>query len=75
MNELSWKRQRPSSILNAAYQDFNAFDSGTGSAENWLISFTTQLRSQLPAGEFIITHARKGAELLRKTVYSFLCQL
>lgn len=29
-----------------------------GTAEAWLISFTTQLRSQLPAGQYIITHAR-----------------
>lgn len=29
-----------------------------GTAEAWLISFTTQLRAQLPAGNFIITHAR-----------------
>ena len=32
-------------------------DSGT--AEAWLISFTKQLRSKLPAGDYIITHARK----------------
>lgn len=40
------------------YQDFNAFDAGDGSAEAWLISFTTQLRKQLPE-PYIITHARK----------------
>lgn len=43
--------------IDVDYEDFGAFDSGTGSAENWLISFTTQLRNQLPAGQFIITHA------------------
>ncbi|KAI0794039.1 glycoside hydrolase family 18 protein [Fomes fomentarius] len=37
------------------YEDFGAMDTGT--AENWLISFTKQLRSQLPSGEYIITHA------------------
>ena len=30
-----------------------------GTAENWLISFTRQLRAQLPAGDYIITHARQ----------------
>lgn len=30
-----------------------------GTAEAWLVTFTTQLRSQLPAGDYIITHARK----------------
>lgn len=29
-----------------------------GKAEQWLISFTKQLRSKLPAGKYIITHAR-----------------
>ena len=38
-------------------QDFNAMDAGT--AEAWLITFTTQLRSQLPSGDYIITHARE----------------
>ena len=37
-------------------QDFGAMDSGT--AEAWLISFTRQLRAQLPANDYIITHAR-----------------
>ena len=31
----------------------------TGTAEAWLITFTQQLRSQLPAGDYIITHARE----------------
>jgi len=30
---------------------------GDGSAEAWLITFTNQLRSNLPQGEFILTHA------------------
>ncbi|KIY63585.1 glycoside hydrolase family 18 protein [Cylindrobasidium torrendii FP15055 ss-10] len=41
--------------IDVDYEDFNAFAAGT--AENWLISFTTELRNQLPSGEFIITHA------------------
>ena len=42
-------------------QDFGAFDKGDGSGENWLIDFTTQLRSDLPAGDYIITHARESS--------------
>ena len=34
-------------------------DSGTGSAENWVTTFTQQLRSQLPQGQYILTHARE----------------
>lgn len=33
-------------------------DSGNGKAEEWIISFTTQLREQLPVGKYIVTHAR-----------------
>jgi chitinase len=42
--------------VDVDYEDFNAFNRGDGSAERWLISFTTQLRSQLPSGS-ILTHA------------------
>jgi len=43
--------------IDVDYEDFNAFDAGTGAAEDWLISFTTQLRTILPVGQYIITHA------------------
>ena len=36
--------------VDVDYEDFNAINSGTGSAEKWLVSFTNQLRSQLPSG-------------------------
>ena len=39
-----------------------------GTAEAWLISFTTQLRSQLPAGQYIITHARGSRNILIRTI-------
>ena len=42
-------------------QDFTAFNSGDGSAETWLISYTQQLRTQLPQGEYILTHARESS--------------
>ena len=35
-----------------------------GTAEAWLVTFTTQLRSQLPAGDYIITHARMSSDPL-----------
>lgn len=31
-----------------------------GFAEEWLISFTRQLRVQLPVGQYILTHARES---------------
>ncbi|KAJ7043634.1 glycoside hydrolase family 18 protein [Mycena alexandri] len=43
--------------IDVDYEDFSAFNGGTGSAEAWLISFTTQLRTLLPVGQYIITHA------------------
>ncbi|KAG2106191.1 glycoside hydrolase family 18 protein [Suillus discolor] len=39
------------------YEDFAAFNAGTGAAEQWLGNFTTQLRTQLPQGQYILTHA------------------
>ncbi|KAF4593875.1 hypothetical protein EYR40_008670 [Pleurotus pulmonarius] len=38
-------------------QDFNAVNAGDGKAEAWIVSFTRQLRTQLPQGTFILTHA------------------
>ncbi|KAF5350237.1 hypothetical protein D9758_007838 [Tetrapyrgos nigripes] len=44
-------------MLNRLPQDFNAFNAQDGSAENWLSTFTTAIRAQLPQGQFIVTHA------------------
>ncbi|KAF7794237.1 hypothetical protein EIP86_005369 [Pleurotus ostreatoroseus] len=53
----AWVKQYDLDGIDVDYEDFNAFDAGNGNAENWLISFTTQLRSQLPVGQYIVTHA------------------
>ncbi|KZT18638.1 glycoside hydrolase family 18 protein [Neolentinus lepideus HHB14362 ss-1] len=53
----AWVKQYDLDGVDVDYEDFNAFDAGDGSAENWLISFTTELRKQLPAGDYILTHA------------------
>jgi len=42
--------------VDVDYEDLNAFNKGDGSAENWLITFTTALRAALPSGA-ILTHA------------------
>lgn len=42
-------------------QDLSAMNAGKGKAEEWLISFTKQLRTKLPQGQYIITHARKSS--------------
>jgi len=39
------------------YEDFDAFNKKDGTAEAWLITFTTELRKKLPVGEYIVTHA------------------
>ncbi|KAG5640864.1 hypothetical protein DXG03_006806, partial [Asterophora parasitica] len=41
--------------IDVDYEDFDAFNRGT--AEAWIISFTRQLRVQLPAPTYIISHA------------------
>jgi len=53
----AWVKEYGLDGIDVDYEDFNAMNSGTDSAVNWLVSFTTQLRSQLPQGEYIITHA------------------
>ncbi|KAF5361886.1 hypothetical protein D9756_002352 [Leucocoprinus leucothites] len=53
----AWVKQYNLDGIDVDYEDFNAFDAGDGSAENWLISFTKQLRTQLPQGTYILTHA------------------
>ncbi|KAJ7066616.1 glycoside hydrolase family 18 protein [Mycena amicta] len=53
----NWVIQFSLDGIDVDYEDFNPFDAGNGSAESWLITFTTQLRALLPAGQYIITHA------------------
>ncbi|KAJ7934955.1 glycoside hydrolase family 18 protein [Mycena leptocephala] len=53
----NWVIQYNLDGIDVDYEDFNAFDAGDGKAEAWLISFTTQLRTILPQGTYIITHA------------------
>ncbi|PFH51773.1 glycoside hydrolase family 18 protein [Amanita thiersii Skay4041] len=45
--------------IDIDYEDFDAINAGDGKAEAWVITFTKQLRSQLPKEQYIITHARK----------------
>ncbi|KAF7356592.1 Glycoside hydrolase family 18 protein [Mycena venus] len=52
-----WVKQYNLDGIDVDYEDFNAFDTGDGKAEAWLISFTQQLRTLLPQGTYILTHA------------------
>ncbi|KAF8074843.1 glycoside hydrolase family 18 protein [Lyophyllum atratum] len=51
----AWVKQYSLDGIDVDYEDFGAFESGK--AEAWLISFTRQLRVQLPQGTYIVTHA------------------
>ncbi|KAF4610765.1 hypothetical protein D9613_006970 [Agrocybe pediades] len=53
----AWVKQYNLDGIDVDYEDFNAFDAGDGKAEAWLISFTKQLRVQLPQGTYLLTHA------------------
>ena len=44
----------------------NSFSKANGAAENWLVSFTKTLRGALPAGQYLITHAREYSRLTEK---------
>ena len=43
----------------ASNREVRAIDAGDGKAEAWLATFTKQLRTLLPQGSYILTHARQ----------------
>ncbi|KAF8967623.1 glycoside hydrolase [Flammula alnicola] len=53
----AWVIQYSLDGIDVDYEDFNAIDAGNGKAEAWLISFTQQLRTKLPQGTYLLTHA------------------
>ncbi|KAF7980246.1 hypothetical protein HWV62_38975 [Athelia sp. TMB] len=53
----SWVIAQGLDGVDVDYEDDAAFDKGDGSAEQWLITFTTALRTALPTGQYIISHA------------------
>lgn len=55
----SWVKAYDLDGVDVDYEDFAAFNS-SAAAETWLITFTSALRAQLPAGQFIISHARES---------------
>ncbi|KAK6992232.1 glycoside hydrolase family 18 protein [Favolaschia claudopus] len=52
----NWVKQYNLDGIDVDYEDFNAFDAGNGKAEVDL-PFTTQIRTILPQGTYILTHA------------------
>ncbi|KAG5639657.1 hypothetical protein H0H81_008818 [Sphagnurus paluster] len=53
----AWVKQYDLDGIDVDYEDFDAISAGNGKAEAWLTAFTKQLRTQLPQGEYILTHA------------------
>ncbi|KAH8109504.1 glycoside hydrolase family 18 protein [Phellopilus nigrolimitatus] len=53
----AWVKEYDLDGVDIDYEDFNAIDKGDGSAETWLSDFTTQLRTELPQGQYLLTHA------------------
>ncbi|KAI5117052.1 hypothetical protein M0805_005291 [Coniferiporia weirii] len=53
----AWVKEYDLDGVDIDYEDFNAINAQDGSAENWLTTFTQQLRTQLPQGDYILTHA------------------
>ncbi|KAF8347883.1 glycoside hydrolase [Amanita rubescens] len=53
----AWVRRYQLDGIDVDYEDLAAFQKGDGSAENWLIAFTLTLRTQLPVGQYLVTHA------------------
>ncbi|KAH9852021.1 glycoside hydrolase [Lenzites betulinus] len=53
----AWVKQFDLDGIDVDYEDFNAIDASDGKAEAWIATFTQQLRTQLPKGQFILSHA------------------
>jgi chitinase len=64
----AWVKQYDLDGVDVDYEDMGAFNSGTGIV--WLISFTTELRAQLPAGQYLISHAPVAPWFTTENVYS-----
>ena len=45
--------------IDVDYEDLTAMNLQNGAAEQWIISFTQALRTELPQGQYLLTHARK----------------
>ncbi|KAM5540642.1 hypothetical protein V8D89_005673 [Ganoderma adspersum] len=56
-NMAAWVKKYGLDGLDVDYEDFTAMDKGDGKAEQWLTDFTKQVRTQLPKGKYILTHA------------------
>ncbi|KAF8323820.1 glycoside hydrolase family 18 protein [Clavulina sp. PMI_390] len=53
----SWVKTYSLDGIDVDYEDFTAINAADGKAETWLINFTKALRSALPSGQYLITHA------------------
>ncbi|KAG5649610.1 hypothetical protein H0H81_002855 [Sphagnurus paluster] len=53
----AWVKQYDLDGIDVDYEDIGAINAGDGKAEAWLASFTTQLRTHLPQGSYLLTHA------------------
>ncbi|KAG6334703.1 hypothetical protein ID866_4382 [Astraeus odoratus] len=56
-NLAAWVIQYGLDGVDIDYEDFAAMNAQNGGAEAWLATFTTALRTKLPQGQYIITHA------------------
>jgi len=53
----AWVKKYDLDGVDVDYEDLNAMNQQNGEAEQWLTTFTQQLRTQLPQGQYILTHA------------------
>ncbi|KAJ4489052.1 glycoside hydrolase superfamily [Lentinula lateritia] len=53
----AWVKQYGVDGIDVDYEDIAAMNKADGKAEQWLIDFTNALRTDLPQGQYILTHA------------------
>ncbi|KAH8114763.1 chitinase [Phellopilus nigrolimitatus] len=56
-NMATWVKTYGLDGIDVDYEDTTAMNAQDGKAEAWLTTFTQTLRSQLPQGQYILTHA------------------
>ncbi|KAJ3717738.1 glycoside hydrolase superfamily [Lentinula raphanica] len=53
----AWVKQYGVDGIDVDYEDTTAMNKADGKAEQWIIDFTNALRTELPQGQYILTHA------------------
>lgn len=66
----AWVKENQVDGIDIDWEDDDAMNKADGSAETWLVTFTKELRAQLPQGQYILTHAPQAPWLSTGTQWN-----